>query len=83
MRPKRDRCWTENSGSGPSGVWMLTAMPLKHGIVVAETETGTEGERETSGAACLVGDEPCRVDDFAAERAILCVVSDGPVQPSA
>lgn len=33
MRPKRDRLWTPCSARGPSGVCMLTAMPLKHGML--------------------------------------------------
>lgn len=30
----RDCFWTECSGRGPSGVWIDTAKPLKHGILL-------------------------------------------------
>lgn len=30
---RRDCFWTECSGNGPFGVWMLTARPLKQGIL--------------------------------------------------
>lgn len=33
MRFRRFCRWTECSANGPSGVWMETARPLKHGIV--------------------------------------------------
>ena len=34
MRDTRACFWIEYSGSGPSGVCMLTARPLKHGILL-------------------------------------------------
>lgn len=37
IRERRDCRWTEYSGRGPSGVWMLTARPLKQGISSAES----------------------------------------------
>jgi len=44
MRDARDCRWIEYSEIGPSGVWMLTAKPLKHGMAVALLERS--GERE-------------------------------------
>jgi hypothetical protein len=32
MRDARDCLWIEYSEIGPSGVWILTAKPLKHGM---------------------------------------------------
>ena len=33
IREARPCFWMEYSGSGPSEVWMLTAKPLKHGML--------------------------------------------------
>ena len=37
IRDNRIDRWTEYSGKGPEGVWMLTARPLKQGIALTQT----------------------------------------------
>lgn len=39
MRDARDCRWIEYSDIGPSGVWMLTAKPLKHGMAKPSKES--------------------------------------------
>lgn len=36
IRERREERWTAYSERGPLGVWMLTAKPLKQGIVAEE-----------------------------------------------
>ena len=39
IRERREERWTAYSGRGPFGVWMLTAKPLKQGIVAEKEGT--------------------------------------------
>lgn len=50
IRDNRDVFCTEYSGKGPSGVWMLTARPLKHGMLpgAARGSLGVPAQRRSS-----------------------------------